>query len=323
MRRRADLGRRPPLHRLGVDEPCLAGLGGKPFDRVEFARHAWPALRRVLPHPGGWTVPRARLDQALRDRAQAAGAQVLYEMTAIGVIQSSAGRWTTTVRDQSGVHALESDAIVVASGAGDALPRRLGVCGEPLRAASIRGYVATAGDGAPVFSFLERKMIGYAWCFPMADGTANVGVCSGSPLNVKRLRPRLDRYLADRALVPIEGVIGGAGTLWSGRGRTWHQARGLVSCGDAGGLVDPMTGEGISGALESGGLAGNAVAAFLESGDETHLERVLESDSRLLLVEIPAAARQAPLQPALRHGPQPLSISLERVCHDPSTTSSF
>src|SRR5262249_58011339 len=66
------------------------------------------------------------------------------------------------------------------------------------------------------------------------------------------------------------GVIGGAGPWWSGNGRTCHQQRGIVSCGDAAGLVDPMTGEGITAALYSGRVAGDAVAAFLKTGDAAH-----------------------------------------------------
>src|SRR5262245_65235966 len=57
------------LDRLGLDASGLAALGGRQFDHVELVRYGSPTLRRAQPHPGGWTVPRARLDQALRDRA--------------------------------------------------------------------------------------------------------------------------------------------------------------------------------------------------------------------------------------------------------------
>lgn len=46
----------------------------------------------------------------------------------------------------------------------------------------------------------------------------------------------------------------------------WHHGAGLLTCGDAAGVVDPVTEEGISAALESGRRAGQAMASYLESG---------------------------------------------------------
>ena len=45
----------------------------------------------------------------------------------------------------------------------------------------------------------------------------------------------------------------------------------MVSCGDAAGLVDPITSEGIWQALESGRRAGEAVAGWLDSGRSDEL----------------------------------------------------
>lgn len=258
------------LNRLGFDDERLAALGGRQFDSVEFVRDQWPNIRRALPHPHGWTVPRARLDQALRDRAAGCGADVLYCTTAIDVSHVSSSLHTT-VKTRSGDRVLASDAVIVASGGGDTLSRRLGVCGEPLRSAAVRGYARHESAHAPVFGFVDRQMVGYSWRFPMANGIVNVGVCSGSPRRVRDLRRLLDAYARERGLPPLEAVIGGAGNLWSGRGRQWHQSVGVVSCGDAGGLVDPMTGEGITAALHSGRLAGEAVAAFFDTGNDAHL----------------------------------------------------
>jgi flavin-dependent dehydrogenase len=43
----------------------------------------------------------------------------------------------------------------------------------------------------------------------------------------------------------------------------WSHEAGVVSCGDAAGLVDPISGEGLTAALVSGKRAGAAVASFL------------------------------------------------------------
>jgi flavin-dependent dehydrogenase len=59
--------------------------------------------------------------------------------------------------------------------------------------------------------------------------------------------------------------------MWSNQGTRWHLSGGLVSCGDAAGLVDPLTGEGIAPAMESGIAAANAIDAYLASRDDHQL----------------------------------------------------
>ena len=64
----------------------------------------------------------------------------------------------------------------------------------------------------------------------------------------------------------VSGVVptrGGVLPLWSGKGTAWSHKAGVVSCGDAAGLVDPISGEGLTAALVSGKRAGEAVASFL------------------------------------------------------------
>jgi len=144
------------LDRLGLNAQSLAALGGRPFDRLDFVRYGRLTLRRGLSHPGGWTVPRARLDQALRDRAAAAGVEVIYEATAAGV-EGTRGTLVTTVKRRQQAIAVESAAVILASGGLDALPRRLGICGQPLRAASVRAYAKDCQADAPIFSFVDHK----------------------------------------------------------------------------------------------------------------------------------------------------------------------
>ena len=76
------------------------------------------------------------------------------------------------------------------------------------------------------------------------------------------------------ASVVAHGALRGAREApWSGRGRHWHHPAGVVSCGDAAGVADPLTGEGISVALLSGEQAGRAIARYLQDGCAiAHLE---------------------------------------------------
>ena len=55
---------------------------------------------------------------------------------------------------------------------------------------------------------------------------------------------------------------GGVLPLWSGKGTAWSQEASVVSCGEAG-LIDPISGEGLTAALVSGRRAGEPVASLL------------------------------------------------------------
>jgi flavin-dependent dehydrogenase len=90
------------------------------------------------------------------------------------------------------------------------------------------------------------------------------------------LRDLWRRYTED-ARSPAARWLDGAEA--AGRPRTWPLdlgprrrrlvADGLVVAGEAAGLVGPLTGAGIAFALESGELAGQAIAAALANGDAT------------------------------------------------------
>jgi flavin-dependent dehydrogenase len=99
------------------------------------------------------------------------------------------------------------------------------------------------------------------------DERANIGVCLlGEPEGPRLLE--LGRALLAERGEPGVRWRGGAGALWSGAGKRWHHPAGVVSCGDAAGLVDPINGEGITAALVSGAEAGKAVARYLGGGRE-------------------------------------------------------
>jgi geranylgeranyl reductase family protein len=103
---------------------------------------------------------------------------------------------------------------------------------------------------------------GYAWIFPKGDHL-NVGVYA--PSSATRLtRDRLLSYVTHRVKTePLDQVIGqylgiGAGGCETEYVQPEMRDRVLL-VGDAGGFVDPLTGEGIYGALLSGQAAASAI----------------------------------------------------------------
>jgi flavin-dependent dehydrogenase len=100
---------------------------------------------------------------------------------------------------------------------------------------------------------------GYGWIFPTATGL-NVGVGSLAP-GLTNLREHFSRML-DVAGLPEPAVVRGA-VLPLGGAHHPFQAGRILLAGDAAGVADPFTGEGIRYALLSGRLAGECAMAAL------------------------------------------------------------
>jgi len=145
-------------------------------------------------------------------------------------------------------------------------------------------------DGRPGQS---RLLPGYGWIFGVGDGTSNVGLGilnTSDAFGKTDYRAMLDRWLAN---LPEEwgyveenstGPTRGA-ALPMAFNRKPHYANGALLVGDAGGMVNPMNGEGIAYAMESGRLAAEIVAQAVAEPEGPRRERVLESYPAALAAE--------------------------------------
>jgi geranylgeranyl reductase family protein len=121
-------------------------------------------------------------------------------------------------------------------------------------------------EGSQATLNLACLRYGYGWIFPKA-GYLSCGVGSWDPRT--RLPPAMDDYI--RRSLPAGGVRSEVRTghpipLWVGHAPLATSRVCLV--GDAGSLVDPILGEGIRFALESGKLAAETVVTLLgDTGD--------------------------------------------------------
>jgi menaquinone-9 beta-reductase len=217
------------------------------------------SLRRPV-----WVIPRQVLDMRLVRHAVRAGAELRrhrvrdVQVTADGVVLD--GRLTGAV-------------VVAADGAHSVLRPATGQPSVRRRALAIRGYAPTpaSGVGKQVIVYGERRQPSYAWAFDRGDGLSNIGY--GELLGTGAEPPSRTLLLQQlEHLLP--GAAAGA-TQWHAHHLPlsqlrWRQPDGrLLLAGDAAGLVNPMTGEGIYYAVASGILAGRAaVAALAESAPE-------------------------------------------------------
>lgn len=206
-----------------------------------------------------WVVPRTVFDQRLVAAAQAAGATLLRHRVRALELGGS------PVVD--GTH--RAPILVGADGPHSVVRRALGV--EPGRmAVALRGYAPTPASraGAQVITFDAARQPAYAWAFDRGDGRSNVGY--GVLLDRAGDRPSKAHLLAR-----LEALLPGATTAgedWRGHhlplssGRFRPRSGPILLVGDAAGLVNPMTGEGIFYAVTTGLAAGRAAAAALRAG---------------------------------------------------------
>ncbi len=231
-----------------------------PVTRLRLEHPAGGAVEREMARPA-WVVPRRLLDARLVEAAQRAGARLLHR------------RVRSTRVEAGGVHlddSLSAAVVVGADGAHSLVRRGLGLADGP-RALALRGYAPTtaARRGLQVIAFGTTRQPAYAWSFDRGDGLANVGYGELlrddlSPPTRSLLRERLELLLPG-ASVDGEGWVGHHLPLSTSR---WAPPSGpVLLVGDAAGLINPLTGEGIFYAVATGLAAGRAAATAVAAGD--------------------------------------------------------
>ena len=210
------------------------------------------------------TTTRAELDAVLLQAAEAAGAAVEFGRTVTGLEREGEG-----VRVRVGGDSMTASHIVVADGARGAGRRMLGLS-PLLMGGSIYVRVFPGSGGLP--ELLGGRVLfdptvvrrGYGWVFPKGDHL-NVGVFSQRELHTD-LRRDLDAFVASQGFGAWRSEGPFAFPVPVGRPADALGTERVLFAGDAAGLVNPVTGEGISSAILSGRLAAAAISESLDTG---------------------------------------------------------
>lgn len=247
---------------------------------VRRAAAVFPGDIRVVrdyPEPG-WIVPRLTLDDALRDALERSGAR-LQQRVQVRALELGGGNRVERIvgAGVDGENFVWRAPIVIAadgpsSVAWTALARSK-PRGRALAMATTAYYENVAFPSGPEVAdhYFEHDLpLGYGWVFPAVAGLCNVGVYQREDAHRRsghRLPAVLDAFVArhperfaaarrvgDMRSWPLP--VGDVGPIAS---------RGILLVGDAGGFIDPLSGEGIWQALftgqEAGRIASEAVAA--------------------------------------------------------------
>jgi geranylgeranyl reductase family protein len=262
--------------RFPRDKPCGGGLTGRavgllpePVDAVVEDRVTSVRLRagyrggyeRRSEHPLVLLTQRSRLDAFLAEHAAAAGADFRDGVR----VEQVEG---TTVRLPGGP--ATADVLIGADGANGVVAKTLGLAREITHGVALEGN-APFDPAYRSTLLLEFGVVpgGYGWLFPKAEHL-NVGV-GGWHAEGPRLRRHLER-LCEVYGLRADQLCGVRGHRLPMRRPQAILARGRAAViGDAAGLVDPFSGDGIYEALLSARLAADATLDVL-SGKEQTLE---------------------------------------------------
>lgn len=263
--------------RFPRDKPCGGGLTGRALrhapvpldevidervDRLELRLRYGSRFERASGRPLVAMVERRRLDAHLAERAAAAGAD-FRDGVAVARLAAGPDGASLTVDGRR----VEADVLVGADGANGVAARSLGLGGPLAYGVALEGdvpYGAAARSRYQGRAVVELGTIagGYGWVFPK-DDHVNVGVAGWASEGI-RLRAHLRRLLREHGL-PEESVRGLRGHRLPLRRPGFRSARGrALLVGDAAGLVDPVSGEGIYGAFLSAELAAGATLDLLD-----------------------------------------------------------
>ncbi|WP_199566781.1 geranylgeranyl reductase family protein [Streptomyces triticagri] len=222
-------------------------------------------------------INRPEFDQGLVESALKAGAELRTGVTVSGVEQHGRAvpdRRTVAVQ-LSGGETVLAHAVIGADGSASRIGGHVGVKLDQVDLgleAEIPVPDSVAEDWAGRVQIDWGPMPGsYGWVFPKGD-TLTVGVISarGEGAATKRY---LDDFVARLGLAGFEPRIS-SGHLTRCRSDDSPLSRGRVLvCGDAAGLLEPWTREGISFALRSGRLAGEWAVRIAESQDAVDARR--------------------------------------------------
>jgi geranylgeranyl reductase family protein len=299
------------VERLGLSLDHLPSA--TPVDETVLVSPSGRHVTLPVPADGLHTivVPRLELDAALVALARSRGVEVHDGVALEGLSRGDDGE-PAVVRLSNGL-TVRTRWVIAADGQYSPTRRALGLrAGRDLGTwHAVRQYFTGVDDPRLWVLFEEDLLPGYAWVFPLAGGRANVGfgVLRDGPARGKELRALWPDVLARASVREALGPR----ACPEGSHRAWPipsaydparlTAGPALFAGDAASVVDPLTGEGIAQALDTGVLAADAIARGGSRGAvrdryRAAVERTLGRDLRFAttlqrLLRTPLGARVA------------------------------
>lgn len=229
----------------------------------------------------GYVIPRRELDYILLRKAEAMGVEARQGWEVKAVLPEDEGRFPGVEAEFQGARIpIRARYIVGADGPSSIIGKELGMLRDDPRfiGVSVRCYMSGVEDMADRLEIYPEDAISPScgWIFPINGDLANVGV--GAMLYAfRKRRINLNRTFEDfaertrHAAAKLrgarrEGRLRGA-LLRVGLGGSNPRRSNVLLVGDAASLTNPISGEGITYALESGRWAAETIASAFRRGN--------------------------------------------------------
>ncbi len=227
-------------------------------------------LQRPIAH----LILREHFDHFLFKKAIQAGAEAREQVKITGVIKKKTKIILKTINDER----YEVDMILGADGATGSIARIMGIrpSWPPEQIRSVvemepqvdANELSKAYPSNLLYFWFGSYPLGYSWVFPKKQHIS-IGL-GGLSNKVKNLKQHLREFASSLPLpIPSSAKIMGGLIPVGGIHRPITTDRTLL-LGDAAGLVDPFSEEGIYHALKSGTIASNMVDSALTTGKTNH-----------------------------------------------------
>jgi geranylgeranyl reductase family protein len=257
---------------VGSPVNCSGVLGLEAFDRFALpsalTRHTLSEIEFVSPRGRRWAfaserplarvVLRSELDSCLGERAIAAGAEIRLRQRATEVRRTATGVRVTVNTD--GIETLSTRALVVATGAGMPLLKKLGFDEIPETLLGVQTDLDFEAQRVEVHLGRRWAPEGFAWVVPLGDGRAKVGLLCDrdGPSALRRFLSRPD--VAERIRGPLGPIR--CSVLPLGFLPRSYEDR-IVVVGEAAGHIKATTCGGIYYGMLTGEIAGDVLSSCL------------------------------------------------------------
>lgn len=220
----------------------------------------------------GYVLERKIFDRTLAQKAAMAGAEVMVKTRATGLLRSNGSVTGIKAMYMGETHEIKADIVIGADGIESKVGRWGGI-DTSLKPGDIETgvqfLVSNIDPGEYNKFYLGEKYApgGYQWVFPKGENTANVGLGilgskSGNIRAISLLQRFLETHIPHAKIV--EMVVGGVPVSGPIKQTVTD---GLMLVGDAARQSDPLTGGGITNAMDAGKMAGEVCIKAKEKGD--------------------------------------------------------
>jgi geranylgeranyl reductase family protein len=238
-----------------------------------------------------YVIPRMQLDVLIQEHAVESGVSFLQGQVTGPIVEDGqvAG---VQVKKNGLVEDIRAKVVIGADGVTSSIARTLrpDKPEDKHRAVALRAYIEDIEELPHVVEFYLYNEIlpGYSWIFPLGEGRANIGL--GMRLDMfRKTKQSLEELLNVFLDLPtIKSRLKEGGKMkdvavWQLNFGSQDMKRaydGAILIGDAAGLINPLTGGGISNGVQSAVIAADVINKAFSTGDFSS-EALSEYEQRL------------------------------------------